>query len=90
MGSATGAAELKKIMATFNCNWQQLKQVAADFIRAAPTADTEELEAGLDCFNLHYLGLETSSAIELHQAAILFNIVGNEYHKAEFALLQAA
>lgn len=76
-------------MATFPCNWQQLKQVASDYIRAIPSADTEALQAGLECFNLHYLGLISTSEREEREAALLFNIVGREYLKAELALRRA-
>jgi hypothetical protein len=74
---------------TFTGTWQQLRQVAADFIRAIPQADEEALNAGLKCFNLHYLGLQTDSEIELHQAALLFAIVGRAFLQAEYALILA-
>lgn len=70
----------------FPCNWQQLKQVAADLVRALPDSDRAQVEAGLDCFNLHYLGLQTENPIEQHQAVLLFDIVNRAALVAELAL----
>lgn len=76
-------------MSTFACNWAELRKVASDFLKAIPEANLEELDAGLKCFNLHYLGLTTQNPLETHQAAILFNLVGSSYLKAEHSILVA-
>lgn len=73
-------------MATFDCDYTTLRSVSGDFIKAIPTADSEQLEAGLACFQLHYLGLVPAAAHEVSGAAALFNIVSREYIKAAAAL----
>ena len=76
-------------MSTFTCTWPELKQVAADFVRAAPTASQEELHAGHDCFIMHYLGMASSSQLENHQAVCLVSVVGKQYDKALLNLVTA-
>lgn len=75
-------------MATFSCNWTELRKIASDFLKAIPNSNLEELDAGHKCFNLHYLGFTGQNDLETHQAVILFNIVGKAYLQAEHAILQ--
>jgi hypothetical protein len=77
--------ELK--MPTFSCTYQELKQVAGDYIKAIPGATLEELDAGLKCVQLHYLGLkEDTPEHEIAGAAALLRIVSKEFMKAEIVL----
>jgi hypothetical protein len=73
-------------MATFDCNYETLRSVAGEFIKAIPTANADELEAGMSCFQLHYLGLETEVDHERSGATALFHIISREYILAEAAL----
>jgi len=77
--------ELK--MPTFSCTYPELRKVAGDFLKAIPTANLEELDAGLKCVQLHYLGLtEGLKDHELVGAAAVLRIVSREFFKAEMAL----
>lgn len=56
-------------MSTFTCDLEGFKKIVADFCKAAPTADADQLEAGFKCMGLHYLGItptpESGSATEI-------------------------
>lgn len=45
-------------MTTFAPTYDQFKVIVRDFLVAAPTATLEELEAGMKCVGLHYLGIK--------------------------------
>lgn len=49
-------------MSTFTCDLEGFKKVTAEFCKAAPTADADELEAGFKCVGLHYLGITPTPA----------------------------
>jgi hypothetical protein len=76
-------------MATFECSYAELRKVAAEYIKAIPGANQEELEAGLKCFQLHYLGMQVQHDHEIAGASALFRIVSREYMNAELALALA-
>jgi hypothetical protein len=74
-------------MTTFHCTYAGLRQIAGDFIRAIPAAQTrEQLDAGLKCVQLHYLGMDTETPHEIAGADALMRIVSREYFDAESAL----
>jgi hypothetical protein len=75
-------------MSTFTCNFARLKEVGADFFKAVPTeTDLDALEAGLKCFNLHYLACEYANPVEEASAVALFNLVSKAYLQAEQRIL---
>lgn len=54
---------------TIGCTYEQFRQMAGEFFRALPTANAEELDAGLKCLGLAYLGIQwgDSRLDEIHQ-----------------------
>ena len=77
-------------MTTFTCSYEELKKIAVEFLKAAPTLDLDELENGLKCFHLHYLGCQYQNKAEEAMAPGLFHYVGKKYFDAEFALMMKA
>jgi hypothetical protein len=74
-------------VSTFNCDYETFRQVAGDFIKAIPTTSLDELDAGLKCVQLHYLGLNDDvPEYQVAGAAAVLRIVSKEFFKAEFAL----
>lgn len=72
-------------MATFECSYAELRKVSGEFIKAIPGANLEELEAGLKCVQLHYLGMRPQHDHEIAGAAALLRIVTREYMTAELS-----
>jgi hypothetical protein len=75
-------------MSTFTCDYAGLRTVGGDFIKAMRTeTNLDSLEAGLKCFNLHYLGCVHAHDHEEAGSVALFNIVNREYLNAEKRIL---
>lgn len=74
-------------MSTFECTYNQLRQLAGEYLKSiretSPTL--EELDAGFKCLGLHYLGMHAAHGHERAGAAALMRIVTREYLKAELA-----
>ncbi len=51
-------AKLIDGIGSINTDWQGVKQLAAEFCRAAPTATAEELDAGMKCFGLAWISCQ--------------------------------
>lgn len=45
-------------MSTLTCTLEEFKKIVAEFCKAAPSANLEQLDAGFKCVSLHYLGIE--------------------------------
>lgn len=73
-------------MPTIKTDWQGLKGIASELLKAMSTLNYEELQGGLNCFNLAYLGFECCSDFEEYQAVLLFGIVNKAAIKREFEL----
>lgn len=73
-------------MTTFTCTYPELRKVAGDFIKAIPGAGLDELDAGMKCVQLHFLGMEPTAGHEVAGAAALMRIVTREYLAAEVQL----
>lgn len=48
-------AQLFDGLGTINTDWIGLKKIAAEFLRAAPTANADELDAGIKCFGIAWM-----------------------------------
>ena len=75
-------------MSTFQCNYATLKQVAGDYIKALPNATFEEMEAGMKCVGLHFLGFEAAAPHEEAGAQALLRIVARLHIQREVQLMQ--
>lgn len=75
-------------MTTFDCTYQELRKLSGEYVKAIPTATIEELDAGLRCVQLHYLGMKPAADHEIAGAAALLRIVSREYMKAELRLME--
>jgi hypothetical protein len=73
-------------MPTFSCTYPELKKVAGDFIKAIPGASLPELDAGLKCVQLHYLGMDAAADYETAGAVAVLKICSDQYIRAEAAL----
>lgn len=58
-------------MTTFTCTYDEFRRIVADFLKAADTASAAELDAGVHCVGLHFLGIQwTGSPLdEVHRKA---------------------
>ncbi len=74
-------------MATFDCTWEEFKQLAKQFHDAAPTMNLEELDNAWKCLGLHYLGM--NEEMWRNSAAIVLKIEGRNYRENEIRLLDA-
>jgi hypothetical protein len=73
---------------TFACNYARLREVAGELIGVMPAeTDLDALEAGLKCFNLHYLACTFNHDHEEAGAIALMQIVNREYMQAEQRIL---
>lgn len=56
-------------MSTISCSYDEFKAMAKEFFHAIPNATQEQLDAGLNCLGLAYLGIQwTNSKIdEVHR-----------------------
>jgi hypothetical protein len=45
------------------CSWEGFKGICAEFLRAADSANADELEAGAKCVGLAYLGIGTTTIL---------------------------
>lgn len=71
-------------MSTFPCTYPEFKQVVGDYLLAIKTCTTiAELDQGLKCVQLHYLGVDWDVA----GAASLMRIVTDLYIRAEVRIL---
>lgn len=73
-------------MTSFECTYEQLKGHAAEFLKAIPTANLEELNAGMKCFNLFYLDAKYEQPHERPMAVSLLEYVQRQFLAAEKAL----
>jgi hypothetical protein len=69
---------------TIQTTWPELKKMAAEFLRAAPTASTEEVEAGMKAFGLGLLGCQFEDTFfgriaRTAEAPALFRICSQAY-----------
>ena len=65
-------------------NYEGLKRIAADFMKAIPDCTTiEELDNGWKCFGIAYLGCKYEHEYERVMAPALLEFVMRRYHKAE-------
>lgn len=81
-------------MPTIEPTFEEFKKLAAEFGRAAPTADRDALEAGYKCIGLAYIGLQFSehpvfSQTERVAAPIVLNICSRTKLAREFELDRA-
>lgn len=68
----------------FKPNYEGLKRMAADFMKAIPSCQTiEELDNGWKCFGIAYLGCQYESKAEEVMAPALFRFVCKKYNEAE-------
>lgn len=77
-------------MSTFTCTYAELRERAGEFIKAireaSPPLSLDELDAGLNCVQLHYLGMVAEHDHEIVGAAAVLKIVTREYMTAEDGL----
>lgn len=45
-------------MSTIACTYDEFKQMAKEFFLAIPGADAEQMDAGIHCLGLAYLGIQ--------------------------------
>jgi len=76
-------------MATFPCTYAELRKLAGEYLKAIRESapDLDQLDAGLKCVQLHYLGMVPAHAHEVAGAAALLRIVSRHYMMAEALLL---
>ena len=73
---------------TFSPSYTQLKRVASDLLKSIPEETSlESLDAGVKCFNLHFLGMNDCPAHEEAGARALLQIVCRESMKQEARIL---
>lgn len=53
-------------MSTITCTYDEFRRIVADFLKAADTANYEELEAGEKCVGLAYLGIQWDDNNPIH------------------------
>lgn len=70
---------------TFECTWEQFKQLAKEFHDNAPNLELSELDNAWKCLGLHYLGMNES--MWKSSAAVLISMEGRHYFKHEQMLL---
>lgn len=76
-------------------SYEAFKALCAEFLRAADTADAEELESGAKCVGLAYLGIHWDDANPFHKihraagAPALMRIVTRKVIERELVIEQA-
>lgn len=75
--------------ATIQPNFDEYKQIAADFFRALKTTnDQDKIDAGLKCLGIAYLGM-TGTENEKYQALIVYQLAHKEVNKKELEVILA-
>ena len=81
---------------TFECTYEEFRQVAADYVRALETVKSyEELQAAHGCLALHYLGIEWDEADPLTPAnrgvgaPAIMRVAAHHYIECELRLERA-
>lgn len=64
---------------TFSCTYEELKRLAAEFLKAIPNLDEDGLDNGLKCFDLHYLHVTFEAPADPILAASLLKYVHKQY-----------
>lgn len=72
-------------MTTFDCNFEEFKQLAKQFHDSAPSLSLEELDNAWKCFGLHYLGMYED--MWMNSAAILLKMEARTFSECEMRLL---
>lgn len=80
-------------MSSINVDFEELKKMTAEFVRAMPTLNLEELDNGMKCFGIAYLGCEfpddiIGNANRNAAAPAIFRIVSKLYMDREWELLK--
>jgi len=70
----------------YKTDFDGIKRLAKEFLDALPTANIEEADNGLKCFQLAYLNGEFTEA-EQYQAAILLQIISKKFLHREAELV---
>lgn len=79
-------------MTTLSVSYEEFQRIAADFLKAADTATLEELDAGLKCCGLAYLGIQWDDTNPFHAvhrqagAPALMRIITKKFLEREVAL----
>ena len=71
---------------TYETDFDGLKRLGKEFLAALPTANIDEADAGLKCFQLAYLNGKFTEA-EQYQAAILLQIISMKFLRREEELV---
>jgi len=70
----------------YKTDFDGIKRLAKEFLDALPTANIDEADAGLRCFQLAYLSGKFTEA-EQYQAAILLQIISMKFLRREEELV---
>lgn len=79
-------------MSTFECTLEEFKKVTGEFAVASKQATREELEAGLKCVQLHYLGITPCpepGSLQETMAVQVLEYAGSVGFKRELDLIKA-
>lgn len=75
---------------TITADYDELKRMAAEFVKAIPALDMDELDNGLKCFHLAWLNMEPKRKPDEVMARGLLYYVMAHYNERERSLIWAA
>ena len=82
-------------MSAIQTDFEGLKRMSSEFVKAMPTLNLDELDNGMKCFGIAYLGCDFADdlmgrANREAGAPALFRLVSHLYMKRELELLDIA